>query len=99
MVENCPPKIPQGFLPNGDNKNDWFNIQGLYNIFDEHELKIYNGYGNLIFEGNNDKPWEGLVNRGINGQGNLVSVGTYIYMLQLNDHNYEALFGWVYVNY
>ncbi|MEM6516102.1 MAG: gliding motility-associated C-terminal domain-containing protein [Bacteroidota bacterium] len=99
VVENCPPRIPQGFSPNDDGKNDWFNIQGLYNIFENHNLKIYNRYGTLIFEGNNDKRWEGKINRGLNGRGNLVPVGTYFYLLELNDPNYEPLFGWVYVNY
>ncbi|WP_299229185.1 gliding motility-associated C-terminal domain-containing protein [uncultured Psychroserpens sp.] len=99
LIENCPPYIPQGFSPNNDNINDWFNIQGLYNIFEMHELKIFNRYGTLIFEGNNEKPWDGLVNRGLNNHGKLVPVGTYYYVLHFNDPNYESRMGWVYVNY
>ncbi|WP_323789824.1 gliding motility-associated C-terminal domain-containing protein [Psychroserpens sp.] len=99
LVENCPPHIPDGFSPNGDNANDWFNIQGLYNIFERHELKIFNRYGTLIFEGNNDKPWFGLINRGLNNHGKIVPVGTYYYVINFNDPNYESLVGWVYVNY
>ena len=99
LVENCPPIIPQGFSPNDDNTNDWFNIQGLYNVFERHELKIFNRYGTLIFEGNNDKPWYGLINRGINNHGKIVPVGTYFYILNLNDSNFEPFVGWVYVNY
>ncbi len=97
-IENCPPTIPQGFSPNTDGINDWFNIQGLYNIFTEHELIIYNRYGTLIFEGNNDKRWEGFSNRGINS-GQKVPVGTYYYILRLNDPNYEPFVDWIYVNY
>ncbi|RKE92379.1 T9SS type B sorting domain-containing protein [Ichthyenterobacterium magnum] len=99
LVENCPPHIPQGFSPNNDTINDWFNIQNLYGFFDNHELKIFNRYGTLIFEGNDDKPWYGLINRGINNHGNLVPVGTYFYILNLNDPNYKPMVGWVYVNY
>lgn len=98
-IENCPPYIPQGFSPNDDSKNDSFNIQGLYNIFIEHELQIYNRYGVLIFEGNNNKPWYGDINRGLNGIGNRVPVGTYYYILNLNDTDYQPFMGWVYVNY
>lgn len=98
-VDNCPPQIPQGFSPNNDTKNDWFNIQGLYNIYENHELKIFNRYGTLIFEGNNDKPWHGRINRGLNNIGNLVPVGTYYYILNLKDVNYDQFIGWVYVNY
>ncbi|MDA8874715.1 gliding motility-associated C-terminal domain-containing protein [Winogradskyella sp.] len=97
-IENCPPTIPQGFSPNNDTINDWFNIQGLYDIFTNHELKIYSRLGNLIFEGDNDKAWSGYSNRGINS-GNLVPVGTYYYVLNLNDINYQPSVGWVYINY
>ncbi|WP_296381594.1 gliding motility-associated C-terminal domain-containing protein [Winogradskyella sp.] len=99
IVENCPPYVPQGFSPNDDRYNDWFNIQGLYDIFTEHELQIYNRYGDIVFEGNNDKPWFGIINRGLNNHGNIVPVGTYFYILNLNDPNYQPLVGWVYVNY
>lgn len=98
-IENCPPVVPSGFSPNSDNSNDWFNIQGLYDIFTNHELLIYNRYGDLIFIGNNNKFWDGRVNKGINANGNIVPVGTYFYVLNLNDPNYEPLVGWVYVNY
>lgn len=98
-VENCPPYVPNGFSPNDDNYNDWFNIQGLYDVFTEHQLKIYNRYGDVIFEGNNDKPWFGKINRGLNNHGQTVPVGTYFYVLHLNDPNYRPMVGWVYVNY
>lgn len=99
VIENCPPHIPQGFSPNDDKANDWFNIQGLYDIFTEHELQIYNRYGNLIYEGNNSQPWYGIINRGLNNKGKTVPVGTYYYILNLNDPNFKPFMGWVYVNY
>lgn len=99
LVENCPPYVPQGFSPNGDTYNDWFNIQGLYDIFEKHQLRIYNRYGTLVFEGDNSKKWDGKSNRGINNIGKLLPVGTYFYVLHLNDPNYQSLAGWVYMNY
>ncbi len=98
-IENCPPFLPEGFSPNNDNYNDWFNIQGLYDIFTEHKLKIYNRYGDIIFEGDNNNPWYGKINRGLNNHGNIVPVGTYYYILNLNDPFYQPIIGWVYVNY
>ncbi|MFD2917623.1 T9SS type B sorting domain-containing protein [Psychroserpens luteus] len=98
-VENCPPNVPEGFSPNDDGTNDWFNIQGLYDIFENHELKIFNRYGTLIFEGHNNKKWHGLVNRGLNNHGKIVPVGTYYYILNPNDAGYKPLMGWVYVSY
>ena len=99
VVENCPPNIPEGFSPNEDTRNDWFNINGLYDIFLNHKLQIYNRLGTLIFEGDNDTPWTGLTNRGINNQGKRVPVGTYYYILNLNDPDFKPINGWVYVNY
>ncbi len=99
QVENCPPHIPEGFSPNDDTINDWFNIQGLYNIFLDHELIIYNRYGVLIFEGDNSKPWDGKANRGLNNLGRVLPSGTYFYILNLNDKNYKPFQGWVYINY
>ncbi len=99
LIENCPPIVPEGFSPNEDGFNDWFNIQGLYDIFDQHRLLIYNRYGTLIFEGNNNLRWYGRSNKGLNDRGKLVPVGTYFYVLHLNDPDYQPLSGWVYLNY
>jgi len=99
QIENCPPQIPEGFSPNSDNLNDFFNIKGLYNVFMDHELFIYNRNGSLIFSGDNSTKWDGKSNRGIGGRDNKVPVGTYYYVLNLKDPNYDTLSGWVYVNY
>ncbi len=95
LKTNCDPIIPQGFSPNDDGVNDFFNISHLYNKHLNHKLKIYNRFGNLVFEGNNDKTWPGT----FNSSGNKVPVGTYFYVLQLNDNLNRIYRGWVYVNY
>lgn len=98
---NCPPWIPTGFSPNGDGVNDEFEISGLLTIFENFELKIYNRYGTLIYMGGEKKGfWDGISNEGINNQGKLLPVGTYYYVLHLNDPNFKKpLLGWVYMNY
>lgn len=98
-VENCPPEVPEGFSPNGDGKNDIFNIKGLYDVFLNHELFIYNRNGTLIFKGDNNLKWNGSTNRGLNNLGRKVPVGTYYYVLNLNDPENEPISGWVYINY
>ena len=99
VVENCPPQIPEGFSPNMDGINDVFNIKGLYNIFLDHNLRIYNRNGSLIFQGDNTKKWDGKINRGTANKGNQVPTGTYYYVLDLNHEDYQPIAGWVYVNY
>jgi gliding motility-associated-like protein len=43
-----PPKLPNAFSPNGDGVNDVFYVRG--GPFLTMELKIYNGWGELVFE-------------------------------------------------
>ena len=97
--DGCPVVVPQGFSPNGDGFNDWFNIQGLYDVFLNHKLLIYNRFGTLIFEGNNDLKWDGASNRGPNPSSKKLPAGTYYYVLHLNEKDYGSKTGWVYINY
>ena len=98
-IENCPPQIPEGFSPNSDNTNDYFNIKGLYDIYLNHELLIYNRNGTLIFQGDNNTKWDGLINSGTGGKGKIVPTGTYYFVLNLNSGDSQPIAGWVYVNY
>ena len=98
-VESCTLVIPEGFSPNNDNINDWFNIKGLYNIFEKHELKIYNRYGVQVFEGDNSNRFFGISNLKTTSN-QLLPSGTYYYVLLLNDERYpNPISGWVYINY
>ncbi len=98
-VENCPPFIPEGFSPNNDGINDTFEISGLYDIFENFKIKIFNRYGSLIYQGNNDIPeWDGTSNKGLTNKGKQLPTGTYYYILNLNDPNYDIYKGWVYLN-
>lgn len=94
MSKNCDIIIPQAISPNNDGLNDVFEIQNLYDVHLNHVLKIYNRYGQCIFEGNNNKKWAGT-----SDDGKLVPVGTYFYALLLNNENDEMFTGWVYCNY
>ena len=94
-LSNCEPIIPEGFSPNNDGNNDYFNIQFLYGIHLNHQLKIFSRNGTLIFNGNNNQPWRGQTN----SSDDIVPVGTYFYVLQLNDDLHRVYRGWVYLNY
>jgi gliding motility-associated-like protein len=98
-VNDCNPTIPQGFSPNEDGYNDWFNIDGLYDVFSQHELLIFNRFGTLIFKGDNDLKWDGKANYGPLRGDSLLPVGTYFYVLHLNVPNLKPRSGWVYMNY
>ena len=98
-ASDCEPIIPQGFSPNGDGYNDHFNIQGLYNVYTQHELLIFNRLGSLVFRGSNAVKWDGASNNGPLKGSKLLPVGTYFYVLHLNSENSQAKTGWVYLNY
>lgn len=100
-TENCAPFIPEGFSPNGDGINDVFEISNLLNIYEKFELKIFSREGNQIHTAHNeDGFWDGTATEGLLFKGSKVPVGTYYYVLFLNDPEYQKPFlGWVYVNY
>lgn len=100
LVEPCDVEIPSGFSPNEDGKNDTFSIVNL-EAYPNHEYKIYNRLGTLVYEGNRNIPqWNGYANKGINS-GQRLPNGTYFYVLDLNSSTIESVkqhyAGWVYL--
>lgn len=99
-TEICPPTVYNIFTPNNDGHNDGFYIDGLRDIFKNFNLEIYNRWGVLLWTGNNNTPdWNGYANTGLLHSNTQLPVGTYYYVLYLNEPNYETpLVGWVYLN-
>ncbi len=69
------PPIPSAFSPNNDGINDIFAIS--YFNFENFEMKIYDRWGNTIFETNDQ-------NEGWNGENKnrICDIGTYIYVIR-----------------
>ena len=70
--------IPNVFTPNGDGKNDYFEIGGADNpCTDFNKLTIYNRWGKKVFEAEGSQlRWDGTVN------GNRLTEGVYFYVLE-----------------
>jgi len=73
--------MPNVFSPNGDNRNDLFNVitedPTNQDFVDIIEFKIYNRWGNLIYD--NDEPtegWNGVIN------GELAPAEVYSYYIE-----------------
>lgn len=98
-VRNCPPTVYNFISANNDGKNDTFIIKGLYDIFLNFELFIYNRWGALVWKGNNASgKWDGQGNKGIRLDSEKVPDGTYFYVLELNDPDYpNPLNGFLYI--
>lgn len=97
-TRNCPPKVYNAVTPNDDGENDFLIITGLYDIFMNHKLYVYNRWGQLVFEGNNNERFSGFSNKGLRVAGNVLVFGTYFYILELNDVDYpEPLNGFLFL--
>ncbi len=85
--------------PNDDGLNDHFYILGIEN-FPNAVVKIYNRWGNLVFEtskyNNTDNYWDGYVQ---GDKKHKLPVGVYYYVIDLGIPNIENIFtGSVYLN-
>lgn len=98
-VKPCPPIVYNAVSDNGDGLNDTFHIEGLYDVFVNFKLYIYNRWGKEVWQGNNNSPeWDGYIKDGVGSKQ--APDGTYFYILYLNDPDYpNPLNGYLYLNH
>ena len=85
IESNC--IFPNGISPNGDNKNDTFNL-GSCNV---KRLELFNRYGTRINVYDNYlNQWDGT-----SSEGKELPDGTYFYTAEINDGTTKT--GWVYL--
>jgi len=72
--------IPNVFTPNGDGKNDLWNIAGKEN-YPDMKVKVFNRWGDLMFESESgyNNPWDGKYNN------TEAPSATYYYIILLGD--------------
>ncbi len=97
--EGCELWIPQFVSPNGDGANDYWVIPGV-DEFPNNNVKIFNRWGNLVFEMNGyDNSWEGKSMNSFNmgGGDTYLPDGTYFYIVNPNDADNDPVSGFVYI--
>ena len=75
--------VPNVITPNGDGRNDAFEIQGLMSYTTSREVTIMNRYGKVIYKNeayDNAQPWDGK-----DQSGSLLADGVYFYVIKLYD--------------
>ncbi len=78
--------IPEAFTPNDDGINDIFNAKFTF-IPNYFEMKIYNRWGNIVYETRNfEKGWNGKQNN-----GNPAPTATYIYYIKIKTPGNEII--------
>jgi len=86
LTSDC--DIQRGLSPNGDTKNDRFDLTDL----EVAKLTVLNRYGKEVYSQTNyTNQWEGQEKNGKN-----LPTGTYFYMIERK--NGESKTGWVYIN-
>ena len=93
--------VPNTFSPNGDQLNDRFVVYGNQFVDKINILKIFNRWGQLMFEGENLTPndegrgWDGTYN------GEFVTNGIYVWFLEVSytDNRTEIFSGDVLVQH
>ena len=68
--------VPNVFSPNGDGINDIFKVRGA--TFELISMKIFNRWGQLIYEDRVGTGWDGWYSSGIKA-----STGNYSYLIEL----------------
>ncbi len=76
--------IPNVFSPNGDGLNDYFFITGKANLTTIVYLRIFDRWGNQLFESNGTSP--GVANEGWDGKfdGKYMLPGVYAYIAEMD---------------
>ncbi len=86
QCSTCPVFVPTAFTPNNDGKNDIFKVKSVCAQIDNFNLKIYDRWGQLVFESKDiSKGWDGRYN------GKLQPIATYVYFLSYKRHAVKDL--------
>lgn len=79
-VEQSAATIPNVFSPNGDGKNDAFQVEGLF--LENFRMEILNRWGQTIYQADRaDRGWNG----GLNNTSDKAPEGTYFYVINFKD--------------
>lgn len=79
--------FPDGISPNGDGKNDVWIIDFIEE-YPENVVEIYNRWGELLFHAEGyQQDWDGTY------EGKELPIGTYYYIIDLNDESIEPFTG------
>lgn len=73
-------EAPTIFTPNGDGKNDEFDVLANSKYVEIKEVRIYDSRGSLVFLGDAENLWKGNDNG-----GNRLEEGSYVYVIRGTD--------------
>ncbi|HSP11817.1 MAG TPA: gliding motility-associated C-terminal domain-containing protein, partial [Salegentibacter sp.] len=96
-LEDIQSSISKAVTPNGDNRNDYFEIDFSDECGFTYEVMIFNRWGSKIFESDNyQNNWDGQSNNSATSTNQLPS-GTYYYILTIRNSGFEPIQGYIYL--
>jgi gliding motility-associated-like protein len=95
-INMCDITMPTAFTPDGDGVNETWQILDLDVVYPDNVVRIYNRWGNLIFEHDSSaegpyssSQWDGTYN------GEALPVGSYYFAIEFNNEDKETSTGTV----
>jgi gliding motility-associated-like protein len=92
-INQCDIVIPTAFTPNDDTVNDEWILSNIDSVFPENVVKIFNRWGNLLFQSSKGSyeanPWKGLYN------GEVLPISSYYFIIDYNKDDKESATGTV----
>ena len=83
-AENQDCFVPNIITPNGDGRNDVFEVPCLEASYPNNNVRIFNRWGDQVYEKDGySNDWDGRF------KGNPLPAGTYFYLIQLDKENKE----------
>ena len=91
--------IPELFSPNGDSRNDKFEIKAIAN-YPNNTISIFNRWGSLVYSKHKyNNEWDGKANVTDAVGKSLLPCGTYYVILDFGDGETETYHGYVQLEY
>ncbi|WP_239772390.1 InlB B-repeat-containing protein [Tenacibaculum finnmarkense] len=85
----------KGFSPNGDANNDTWVIQNI-DRYPNNTVKVFNRWGKKVYY---KKGYQNTWDATATDTGTKLPVGSYIYMINLNEAGTKPVQGMIYINY
>ncbi len=96
-IEDLKDGISKAVTPNGDNRNDFFEVDLDTECGFTYDLKIFNRWGAKVYDAQNyQNNWDGYSSSSFTSSNQLPS-GTYYYVLQVRNSDFEPIQGYIYL--
>ncbi|PTX42878.1 gliding motility-associated-like protein [Christiangramia gaetbulicola] len=96
-VEDIKDGISKAVTPNGDNRNDFFEVNLDTECGFTYDLRIFNRWGAEVYTAQNyQNDWDGYSKSSFTSSNQLPS-GTYYYILEIRNSEFQPIQGYIYL--